>query len=58
MGLLAIRRGQWTYDELFEGAEQLNQRIREATPSSALPEEPDEDRLDQLSQAIVEDVLG
>lgn len=55
--LRAIRSGAWTYDELVERAERLGAQVREAAQGSALPEAPDEERLNVLCAEIVESVI-
>jgi predicted nucleotidyltransferase len=55
--LRMIRAGAWSYDELIERAEALGAQVREAARESALPEQPDEERLDALCVELVESVL-
>jgi predicted nucleotidyltransferase len=56
--LRAIRAGAWSYEELVERAESLGAEVREAASTSALPQKPDEDRVDALCREIVESVLS
>jgi len=55
--LRAIRSGVWSYDELVERAERLGAQVRGAAQASALPEVPDEERLNALCAEIVESIL-
>lgn len=55
--LLAIRDGVWSYDELIEQCEQLEVKINLAGEHSKLPDEPDEDALEELCMTIVDEVL-
>ncbi|MCP4677485.1 MAG: hypothetical protein GY854_18620 [Deltaproteobacteria bacterium] len=55
--LLAIRDGAWSYDELIEQCQRLEEKIDKAAELSKLPEEPDDDALDELCTSIVEAVL-
>ena len=55
--LRAIRRGKWSYEELVEQAAQLGADVREAALGSALPEAPNEERLNTLCAELVESVL-
>jgi uncharacterized protein len=56
--LLAVRDGAWSYDALLEEVERTRARIAEAKERSSLPEAPDEEALDRLSEALVAEVLG
>lgn len=55
--LLAVRDGQWEYDELLANSEQLSRQVEEAARGSRLPAEPDMAALDALCGALVEEVL-
>ncbi|MCB9602112.1 MAG: nucleotidyltransferase domain-containing protein [Sandaracinus sp.] len=55
--LLGIRDGAWPFEKLLEEAERMAQAIRDAVPTSALPETVDEDAAEALGVAIVERVL-
>lgn len=55
--LLAIRRGELSYEALIEEARANVARIRDAAERSTLPEEPDEDAIESLGITIVEEVL-
>ena len=55
--LLAVRDGAWSYDELIEQCDKLEAGIQAAAQQSRLPEEPDQQTLDQLCVSIVEEVL-
>ncbi|WP_373044765.1 DNA polymerase beta superfamily protein [Vulgatibacter sp.] len=56
--LLAIRAGSWSYEELVEQAESLFAAVEDAARTTTLPAAPDEVRLDQACQRIVEEVLA
>lgn len=52
--LLAIRDGAWEYERLIEYAEAKNKRLDDLyTTSTAVPETPDRDALDELCQRLV-----
>ncbi len=55
--LLAIRDGAWSYDELIEQCEQLEEKSNKAAVQSKLPDAPDEEALEELCTSIVEEVL-
>jgi len=46
--LLAIRRGEWSYDELISWAEKEDQEMQTLYETSTLPTAPDIERLNQL----------
>lgn len=46
--LLAIKRGEWTLEQVKKEAADLFQAAREARDSSPLPDEPDRDRIEKL----------
>jgi hypothetical protein len=46
--LLAIRRGEWEYDQLIEMAESKMEAVDYAYRQSTLPEAPDEDQINAL----------
>lgn len=56
--LLAIRRGALSYDALVDEARANVAAIDAAAKTSALPAEPDEDAIEALGVAIVEEVLA
>lgn len=56
--LLAIRNGAWSYDQLLEWSEHEDRALETITADSALPPAPDEQRLDALCIATVEEVIG
>ena len=56
-GLLAIRDGAWSYDELAAASEAMTQRASALRATSNLPAEPDYDALNHLCAEIVEEVL-
>jgi predicted nucleotidyltransferase len=56
--LAAIRAGVWSFDELIANAEALAASVGDAARTSALPEHPDEARLDALCAELVESALG
>ena len=55
--LLAIRDGKWSYDELIDSCERLENEINEAAELSMLPDEPNEEAIEALCISIVEEVL-
>ncbi len=55
--LLSIRNGSMSYEELVDYAERLSLEVQPAAQRSQLPESPDEEALDALCVAIVEEVL-
>ena len=56
--LLAIRNGAWSYDQLLEWSEHEDHVLEAVAADSALPPAPDEQRLDALCMAMVEEVIG
>ena len=46
--LLSIRRGEWSYDELIEKAEQKMIAVKEAFENSTLQDEPEKDMVELL----------
>lgn len=52
--LLAIRDGAWSYDALVGSAEAQGRAIEAAVATTTLPDAPDRDALDALSQELVE----
>jgi predicted nucleotidyltransferase len=46
--LLSIRKGEWTYEDLIEKAEQKMQEVEIAYSNSALPEVPDHAVIEQI----------
>lgn len=56
--LLAIRRGALSYDALLEEAKANVTAIAAAGKRSTLPEDPDEDAIEALGVAMVEEVLA
>lgn len=52
--LLAIRAGQWRFDELDAWAQREEQQMSEVASKSALPESPDRRALDVLCVELVE----
>lgn len=51
--LLAIRNGAWSYDEIEEYAENMQDEIAEAANKSSLPESPNRPFLDKLCAQII-----
>jgi len=47
--LVAIRDGAWSYEELLAGASALRERIERAAATTALPEDVDRERVNQLA---------
>jgi uncharacterized protein len=56
--LLAIRRGEWKYDELIEWADAQDAELSELVKTSPLPVAPDKGALDALCQAIVREGIA
>jgi len=56
--LLAIRNGAWTYEEVVEYAEDMEQKLAEAVRDSALPKQPDRNFLDELCCDIIAEHLA
>jgi len=56
--LLAIRRGEWTYDKLIEEAESLDAEAARLYESSPLPKNPPVHKLDALCISLVEEWLS
>jgi hypothetical protein len=56
--LMAIRDGQWSYDELMEQAERLQSQIAEAYERSALRKSPDVAKIDELLLDVLESAAG
>jgi hypothetical protein len=46
--LLTIRRGEKTFAQVQERAQELEKQFQEALPATVLPEKPDEERVDQF----------
>lgn len=55
--LLAIRRGEWTFDALMTWADGLDAELEDLYLKSPLPHEPDRVRLDDLLVGILEEAL-
>jgi uncharacterized protein len=55
--LLAVRAGQWSFDELEERAQRAAEQITAAAATSALPDAPDEDALDELCTSLIDEAL-
>lgn len=56
--LLAIRRGEWTYDQLIEWAEREDNAMQELYDTSPLPHAPDREFLNALCVKLHEDFWG
>lgn len=56
--LLAIRNGAWTYEQLEEYLENMQEKINAAYDDSALPHSPDRPFLDNLCSEIIEEYLN
>jgi predicted nucleotidyltransferase len=58
--LLSIRRGEWSYDQLIEWAENMQTELDEFYESgkSPLPRTPDYNKIDKLCQDLVSKSLG
>lgn len=52
--LLAIRRGEWNYEDLVAWADQQDRELKALVQTSPLPKAPDWDYLDGLCQSLVE----
>jgi predicted nucleotidyltransferase len=55
--LLAIRNGAWTYEQIEEYAEQMEQEIASLYETSPLPKEPNRVELDRLCIKVIEERL-
>ena len=53
--LLAVRNGQWTYEELLEWTVAKEQKLREIAQTSSLPRQPDRDFLDSVCRRVIVD---
>jgi len=51
--LLAIRDGKWDYDQLMEHADDLKKKIADAYESTDLRDEPDLDRIDEITRSLL-----
>jgi uncharacterized protein len=56
--LMAIRDGQWSYDELMEQAEGLQAQIAEAYETSTLRKSPDVAKIDALLLEVLDSAAG
>ena len=56
--LLKIRNGKWQYDELIELANNKMQAIEIAYLNSTLPDEPDEEKIENLLIEIRNQLYG
>src|SRR3990167_2424598 len=56
--LLAIRRGEWSYDRIVEEAERLDTECDVARATSALPTEPDRSSLDAFVVSLTQRFVG
>lgn len=55
--LLAIRRGEWSYDQVIETADRLETECAELYKTSMLRHEPDRVRLDEVIIDLTERYL-
>src|SRR5260221_10384686 len=55
--LLGIRNGSWSYEQLVEYAEKLEEECNELYVISSLRREPDRNKLDSIVASITEDYL-
>ncbi len=55
--LMAIRRGEWSYDDVMEAAENLEEEVKQLEETSTLPKKPNRNQLDDLCVDLVEDAL-
>lgn len=55
--LLAIREGQWPFDQVVSYAESMSKRILDARAASLLPEKPDTADLNRLCAEIISRVV-
>jgi predicted nucleotidyltransferase len=53
--LAAVRRGEWSYDRILEFASAIDGRMVELENDTVLPNKPDREQIDLLTQEIVED---
>lgn len=56
--LLAIRRGEWTYDQLIEWAEDREAELEGLYLTSTLPKKPNRVLLDSLCQSVLEEAFA
>ena len=56
--LLAIRRGEWSYEELMEKAKEKMESIENAYRKSPLPEEPNTEHIKKLLVEMREELYG
>lgn len=56
--LLEIRNGAWSFDYLMEWAEKADKDLDAAYAASRLPRTPDQEKLDQLCQHVIELAVG
>ncbi|MCA8959057.1 MAG: nucleotidyltransferase domain-containing protein [Planctomycetes bacterium] len=55
--LLAIKRGEWSYEALIERCDALSREIERCEPHSELPEECDVEAAEALCVRLIDDVL-
>lgn len=55
--LLEIKRGKWTYKELIDWAENMDEHMNTLYPLSSLQKEPDRIKIDDLCQELIEEFL-
>jgi predicted nucleotidyltransferase len=56
--LLAIRNGAWTYDQVEEYAEKMQEEIASVCETSSLPDKPDRAFLDKLCAEIISEYVN
>ena len=55
--LKSIRAGAWTYDQVIEFAEQMEEEVKELYKTSPLPREPNRKAIDKLCSEIIEEFI-
>ena len=53
--LMDIRKGKYSYEELFKMVELYDFNFKEASMSTTLPKEPNEERVEELLISLYED---
>jgi predicted nucleotidyltransferase len=53
--LAAVREGLWSYEQILEFADAVDGRLKQLEERTHLPKKPDRDKIDQITQQIMED---